>query len=100
MTRQDQHTHRSAKTCHVYQKSLAGDSIKEYCHVTRKYQGAAHNACNLKLHLHQKNTTIPVVFQNQQGYDSHLLMQAFLKVEGKVSCVQNNKEKYIVNVPI
>ena len=29
------------------------------------------------------------------GYDSHLLMQAISKVEGRISCIPNNTEKYI-----
>ncbi|MEW8688328.1 MAG: hypothetical protein AB2556_21155 [Candidatus Thiodiazotropha sp.] len=55
---------------------------------TGKYRGAAHNACNLKL-LNPKTSTIPVVFHNLWGYDSHL------KVEGRVSCIPNNTKKYI-----
>ena len=42
-----------------------------------------------------KTTTIPVVFHNLRGYDSHLLMQAISKVEGEISCIPNNTEKYI-----
>ena len=38
---------------------------------------------------------IPIVFHNLRGYDSHLLMQAISKVEGKISCIPNNMEKYI-----
>ena len=36
-----------------------------------------------------------MVFHNLRGYDSHLLMQAISKVEGRVSCIPNNTEKYI-----
>ena len=42
-----------------------------------------------------KTTTTPVVFHNLRGYDSHLLMQAISKVEGRMSCIPNNTEKYI-----
>ena len=40
--------------------------------------------------------TILVIFHNQRGYDSHLLifMQVISQVEGKVSCIPNNTEKY------
>ena len=76
-------------------KPLEGDSVRDHCHITGKYKGAAHNACNLKLLLSPKTTTIPVVFHNLQGYDSHLLMQAISKVEGRVTCIPNNTEKYI-----
>ena len=95
MTRADWESHRTASRCHVCDKPLEGDSVKDHCHITGRYRGAAHNACNLKLRLSPKTTTIPVVFHNLRGYDSHLLMQAISKVEGRVSCIPNNTEKYI-----
>ena len=95
MTRIDWETHKTATTCHVCDKPLKGDSVRDHCHITGKYRGAAHSACNLKLRLDPKTTTIPVVFHNLRGYDSHLLMQAISKVEGRVSCIPNNTEKYI-----
>ena len=95
MTREDWESYNNATTCHVCDKPLEGDSVRDHCHITGKYRGAAHNACNLKLRLSPKTTTIPVVFHNLKGYDSHLLMQAISKVEGQVSCIPNNTEKYI-----
>ena len=95
MTRDDWCVHISSTTCHVCAKPLEGDSVRDHCHITGKYRGAAHNACNLKLRLNPKTITIPVVFHNLRGYDSHLLMQAISKVEGHISCIPNNMEKYI-----
>ena len=92
MTREDWLAFRTAETCHVCGKPLEGDSVRDHCHITGEYRGAAHNASNLKLRL---NPSIPVVFHNLRGYDSHLLMQAISKVEGRVSCIPNNTEKYI-----
>ena len=86
---------RTAETCHLCDKPLEGDSVRDHCHITGKYQGAAHTACNLKLRLNPKTTAIPVVFHNLRGYDSHLLMQAISKVEGRIGCIPNNTEKYI-----
>ena len=37
--------------------------------------------------------------ESSREYDSHLLMQAISKVEGKVSCIPNNTEKYISFLP-
>ena len=95
MTREDWRTHNSATTCHVCEKTLEGDSVRDHCHITGKYRGAAHNACNHKLRLNPKTMAIPVVFHNLRGYDLHLLMQAISKVEGRISCIPNNTEKYI-----
>ena len=95
MTRVDWRAFRTAEMCHICDERLEGDSVRDDCHITGKYRRAAHNACNLKLRLNPKTITIPVVFHNLRGYDSHLLMQAISKVEGRVSCIPNNTEKYI-----
>ena len=95
MTGEDWQAYNAANTCHVCDKTLDGDSVRDHCHITGKYRGAAHNVCNLKLRLNPKTTTVPVVFHNLRGYDSHLLMQAISKVEGRVTCIPNNTEKYI-----
>ena len=91
MTQEDWRTHNSATTCHACEMPLEGDSVRDHCHITGKYRGAA---CNLKLRLNPKMTAIPVVFRNLRGYDSHLLMQAISKVDGRISCIPNNTEKY------
>ena len=88
MTQEDRQNHKVATNCHICEKFLNGDSVSVHCHITGKYRGAAHKACNFKLR-------IPVVFHNLRGYDSHLLMQAISRVEGRVSCIPNNTEKYI-----
>jgi len=31
------------------------DAVKDHCHIKGKYRGAAHNDCNLKLHIKPKN---------------------------------------------
>ena len=95
MTREDWYAFHTAETCHVCDKPLKGDSVRDHCHITGKYRGAAHNTCNLKLRLNPKTTIVPVAFHNLRGYDSHLLMQAISKVEGGISCIPNNTEKYI-----
>ncbi|KAL9954396.1 hypothetical protein ACROYT_G041929 [Oculina patagonica] len=75
------------------------DAVKDHCHITGKYRGAAHNACNLKMRIKPKTDQIPVVFHNLRGYDAHHLMQAMSKLsqatQKEVKCVANNMEKYI-----
>ena len=71
------------------------DSVKDHCHITGRYRGAAHNECNLKLRINPKTYQIPVVFHNLRGYDAHHLMQAMSQLKKEVKCVANNMEKYI-----
>src|SRR6218665_2742463 len=85
--------------------------VRDHCHITGKYRGAAHKACNLKLRISgvgtymyidkksgkekdKRPTKVQVVFHNLRGYDSHLIMQA-LGTAAKISCIQNNMQKYM-----
>ena len=49
--------------------------VRDHCHVTGKYRGSAHNACNLKLKISADKLQIPVFFHNLKGYDSHFIIQ-------------------------
>ena len=71
------------------------DAVKDHCHITGKYRGAAHNSCNLKLRINPMTDQIPVVFHNLRGYDAHHLMQAMSQLQREVKCVANDMEKYI-----
>src|SRR6185437_14050469 len=42
---------------------------------TGKFQGPAHNTCNLKLQIEPWKTPIPVVFYNFCSYDSYLVCE-------------------------
>ena len=66
--------------------------VRDHCHFTGKFRGAAHNSCNLKA----KNPKfIPVIFHNLSGYDAHLFVKNLGVSQGKINCIPNNKEKYI-----
>ena len=71
------------------------DAVKDHCHLTGKYRGAAHSECNLKLKINPNTHQVPVVFHNLRGYDAHHLMQAMANLNKEVKCVANNMEKYI-----
>lgn len=71
------------------------DKVRDHCHLTGKFRGAAHFLCNLKLKLDPEKIIIPVVFHNLKGYDAHLIMQAISKTEGDIKCIPSNMEKYI-----
>ena len=68
------------------------EKVKDHCHYTGRYRGAAHNECNLKY----RNTNVtPVIFHNLSGYDSHLFIKNLGFSEGNIDCIPNNEEKYI-----
>ena len=59
------------------------DAVKDHCHITGRYRGAAHNNCNVKLYINPKTTPIPIVFHNLKGYDAHHLMQEMSQLNKK-----------------
>ena len=95
----DRHKAKQQTNCYLCKKPLLQknyrDAVKDHCHLTGKYRGAAHNQCNLKLKINPKTDQIPVVFHNLRGYNAHHLMQAMANLQKEVKCVANNMEKYI-----
>ena len=45
------------------------EKVRDHCHTTRKFKGAAYWGCNINLQLTKK---VPVIFHNLRGYDRHL----------------------------
>ena len=66
--------------------------VRDHCHFTGRYRGAAHNSCNLK---YKKPNFTPVVFHNLSGYDSHLFIKNLGFTAGNIDCIPNNEERYI-----
>ena len=73
--------------------------VRDHCHYTGKYRGAAHNICNLRYKIPKE---IPMVFHNGSTYDYHFIIKELVKeFEGNFECLGENTEKYITfSVPI
>ena len=59
---------------------VGDDRVRDHCHITGKYRGAAHWSCNVNLNLSEK---IRVIFHNLRGYDSHLIIKEIRKFDVK-----------------
>ena len=46
--------------------------VRDHCHYTGEYRGAAHNICNLKYTVPKK---ILIVFYNGSNYDYHYVIK-------------------------
>ena len=66
--------------------------MRDHCHFTGDYRGAAHNECNLKC---RKPLILPVIFHNLQGYDAHLFITQLAKVSGDLTTIPFTEDKYI-----
>ena len=91
LTSSEQKSFEEANTCHICNCDLGEDKVRDHCHFTGQYRGAAHNKCNL---MCKKPKVLPVIFHNLQGYDAHLFIKQLARLEGKLDCIPSTEEKY------
>ena len=106
LTKKEEKTHNKQKFCYICRKEFNTDDndkkyhkLKDHCHYTGKYRGAAHDICNLRYKISKE---IPVVFHNGSTYDYHFIIKNLAEeFEGEFECLGENTEKYITfSVPI
>ena len=93
-TKENEKQFNMASDCWICGEELGNDRVRDHCHYTGCYRGAAHNTCNLK---YRKPESVPVFFHNLTGYDSHLFIKKLGSSNKKetIECIPNNEEKYI-----
>ena len=114
LTDKENKSHEEQEVCHMCKRKFGlgkndenedGDEnfkkyqkVKDRCHYTRKFRGAAHRICNLRYKV-PKN--IPIVIHNA-SYDTHFIINQLAKeFKGELDCIGENIEKYITfSVPI
>ena len=91
MTKQDKFVYDISTLCDICNEELGKDRVRDHCHLTGKFRGAAHEACNLKYKIPK---FFPVVFHKLSGYDSHLFIKTLGNSKGDISCIPNREENY------
>jgi len=96
-TEMDEAIYNISNECHICEEIIEDkkDKVRDHCHITGLFRGAAHNSCNLNYKYSDK---IPVFFHNLRGYDGHLILNGIKRdiiKDKKVSCIANNMEKYM-----
>ena len=99
LTKEEEDNYNKENICYICKKEFNNDKVRDHCHFTGKYRGAAHNTCNLRYKI-PKN--IPVIFHNGSTYDYHFMIKELAcEFEGNFECLGENTEKYITfSVPI
>ena len=57
------------------------EKVRDHCHVTEKFRGAAHRSCNVNFQLTKK---VPAIFHNLRSYHSHLIFCELDKFYAKI----------------
>ena len=106
LTKKEEKHHNKQKVCYICKKEFNTDDsdkkhhkVKDHCHYTGKYRGAAHNIYNLRYRIPKE---IPIVFHNGSTYDYHFIIKELVKeFDGNFKCLGENTEKYITfSVPL
>ena len=92
LSQKEQNSFKKEVNCHICGYELKKDKVRDHCHFTGQYRGAAHNSCNLRC---KKPLLLPVIFHNLQGYDAHLFIKQLASLEGELNCIPSTEEKYI-----
>ena len=94
MSEEEEYLFQQSNSCWICKK-IMNDGIKkvrDHCHITSKFRGAAHWNCNINFQLTKR---IPVIFHNLKGYDSHLIFPVLHKFNLKINVIPNGLEKYM-----
>ena len=101
LTKKEEKRHNKQKVCYICKKGFSVDDnnvalngvalnkeyfkVKDHCHYTGKYRGAAHNICNLR---YKTPKEIPVIFHNGSTYDYHFIIKELAEeFEGQLDCL-------------
>ena len=99
LTKEEEESYKNQELYHIYEKEFCTDNNKEmrkvrdHCHYTEKYIGAAHSKCNLNYKIVKE---ILALLHNGSVYDCHFVIK-YLEREfkGNSECLGENTEKYI-----
>ena len=93
LTKSQLKEYKRATKCHICFKPF-GDrgKVRDHCHYSGLYRGAAHFCCNLQYKI---PNYIPVVFHNLAGYDAHLFIRELAKYTTSMGVIAKNIEDYI-----
>ena len=104
ITKKELNDFQKATVCHICENALNNDKVRDHCHLTGKYRGAAHSQCNLDYKL---PSFYSVIFHNLSGYDTHMFIKelagvkdplegvGLTKTRGKIDCIAKTEENYI-----
>jgi hypothetical protein len=101
MTADDEINYDAATECYICKRPFSNTpednlyKVRDHCHLTGLFRGAAHKICNLRL---QADYKIPVFFHNYRNYDGHFITLAMDKIRAEdhhLNIIGQGLEKYL-----
>ena len=80
LTDEEKESYQKQKVCYICGKEFNTDKkyckVRDHCHYTGKFKGAARNTCNLRYKISKE---ILIVFHNGSTYDYDLIIKQLAK---------------------
>ena len=91
---------REATTCRFCKKEFdanpktkGDEKVRDHCHLTGRFRGAAHSKCNIRTQQYKK---LVVLLHNFKGYDSHLIVRGFRAFPDRdTKVIAQSTERYL-----
>ena len=79
MSEKEEEEFQLSNVCWICEKLIDDDDekVRDHCHVTGKFRGAAHWSCNINFQLTKK---VPVIFHNLRDYNSHFIFVSLINL--------------------
>ena len=92
MSAEEEEQFEKSEICWICNKIIEDNKVRDHCHITGKYRGAAHWNFNINLKISKK---LVIIFHNLRGYDSHLIFKELSKFKCNINVIPNRLEKYM-----
>ena len=92
MTNQDEEIYNNPQICWICNEELNTDKVRDHCHITGKFRGAAHNQCNLKFNITKE---LPIIYHNLEGYDGNIIFKELNNFDVTIDVIPKTIEKYM-----
>ena len=87
LTDEENKSYKKEKVCYIWKKGFSTDDdnkayhkVRDHCHYTGNYRGAAHGICSLRYKTPKEN---PIVFYNSSTNDYNFIIKESTKqIEG------------------
>ena len=105
LTDEEKESYENQDVCYICEKEFCTNKnnkkefksyckVRDHCHYTGKYRGAAHSICNLRYKIPKE---IPVVFHNGSTYDYHFIIKELAKeFKGNFECLGESTENILL----
>ena len=78
----------------ICKKSIGNyeEKVRDHCHLTDKFRGAAHWDCSINFQLTKK---VSVKYHTLRGYNNHLIFNKLDKFDVKIDVIPDELEKHM-----